>query len=411
MTQSEMLFSKPYVWLVGAGRLQEPICQAIQARGYAVLATDGAVDAYCASLVDKLVILDTYDVASHLAYAKTLTTPPSAVLTDAADVGPTVSALAEYFALPACSYQAASATRDKAQFRQLFKQTHPKHLVLPLTTDPETIDFLWREFALINYIQQFPAIVKPADNCASRGVTKVLNSQELVTAFRIAAARDRDATTVIIEECLFGPEFATDWLVVAGEVVLVNACARIFGEFGRELGHHNPWLPPVEILQLAGKAARALGVTEGPFKLDWLYDKRYGWLALEGATRWSGGFDHTHSAYYATGRRLCEVLLDYALGLPLDKNKLLYHWQRECAVYAPTIPVGYTINVPLELQAVAGQNMLHEIIVTRPGVINPEMSCADRPVFIITSSDSAHSAWLYAQQIGMIIQHENTDLE
>lgn len=395
-------FIKPYVWLIGAGRLQEPISQTIQARGYAVLATDGNADAYCAKLVDKLVVLDTYDVAGHLAYAKTLTTPPMAVLTDAADVGPTVSALAEYFGLPACSYEAALATRNKAQFRRLFKQLHPRYAVYQATDNPVVVNSTWLAATgkRDTTYPLFPVVVKPADNCASRGVTKAYNAAQLIQAFTIAAQATRFSSEIILEEYLCGTEYATDWLIVDGKAILVNACARVFSGFGRELGHYNPWRPPEIVHKLASRAAQELGVTEGPFKLDWLYDKRYGWSALEGATRWSGGFDHTHSAYYATGRQLREVLLDYALGLPFDITKLAWQHKRYCVVYAPSMPVGHTIKPSAVKPVLSGQDQLHEIVVTRPGVVGVETSCADRPVFVITSSSTTDDAWLLARTIG-----------
>ena len=92
------------VFLVGGGILQLPIAYEIKQRGYDLLVTDNNFEASCKGLVDIFIQLSTYDVVGHLALVDDFIESPVVVLTDAADVGPTVSALTEFLGLSGMPY-------------------------------------------------------------------------------------------------------------------------------------------------------------------------------------------------------------------------------------------------------------------------------------------------------------------
>ena len=131
-------------------------------------------------------------------------------------------------------------------------------------------------------------------------------------------------------------EVAFDFFVENGHLVLASSAYRIFekGKFGIELGHINPWKPPKELIALSKKVAEKLGVTFGPLKLDYIYDKRYGWILEECATRLSGGFDHMVTGKLI-GKDVTGVMLDVALGKPANPTKLVAKKDKFACAYAP----------------------------------------------------------------------------
>jgi len=385
------------IWLVGGGLLQLPIAREIKRRGYKLFVTDSNSQAACRELADIFNQLSTYDVAAHLDLLSYMHDVPVAVLTDAADVGPTVSALTELLGLPGISYQTALNVRDKSTMRDMLGMTYPVYI----TVSPEMYLcdawLLWERVAQRNEIRRYPCVVKATDNCASRGMTFVRSSDDLAEAIHYARQNNKYSKNIIIEECLSGPEFAADWLVIDGQVKFVNGAIRVFDEhkFGLELGHTNPWQAPDEVLSLVQIIAEKLDVTSGPFKTDLLFDKQHGWMILETATRWSGGFDHTHTQKLAHGRNLEKVLLDYALGLPLDESDLIPKWYSYAAAYAPVFDAGQIdgfANIDNALKSPG----VSDIIVLNSQRIENIRHCAQRPVFVITQGADANIAWQLA---------------
>ena len=385
------------VLLIGGGILQLPMAREIKQRGYDLLVTDGNFDAPCKNLADVFIQLSTYDVTGHLDLLDDVTEAPVAVLTDAADIGPTVSALTEFLGLPGIPYQVAINVRDKSIMRKSLGMTHPVYVTIAPELYPCDAWWWWERAAQRQEVKSYPCVVKSVDNCASRGMTFVRNPDDLAEALYYARQNNKQALDIVIEEFLAGPEFATDWLVVNGKVRFVNGAVRVFDKhkLGLELGHTNPWLPPDEVLELIQAAVEKLRVTSGPFKADLMLDEQHGWMILETATRWSGGFDHSFTARLATGRNLEKVLLDYALGLPLDEVDLLPKWQAYGAAYAPIFDAG-RIDGFIGIEKALRSSGVSDVIVLNAKQIESIKHCAQRPVFVIAQGASADIAWRLA---------------
>jgi len=394
---------KPWVWVVGGGLLQLPIIMEFKQRGYAVLVTDGKLDcaANTTGYADAVVQLDTYDWHGHLLQAEGMATRPVAVVTDAADVGPTVSLLAEYYGLPACSFDAARKAQNKGAMRQALELPHPAYRACPIkdNTNIGNAVFLWERHASGQNIEAYPCVVKPVDNCASRGISKCYDEHQLWRAIETALYANKNANTVVIEECLTGQEVATDWFVRNGKVEFVNGAERVFAGLV-ELGHLNPVLEvPLKMLQLAQYAAEQLGVKQGPFKIDFMQDTKYGWCILETATRWSGGFDHTHTMPLATGKNTVKALADYALGQYVSPAHWQAKWRKHAAAYAPMLPVGKQL-LPRHIRQVEQMPDVIEVIVRDWGTTQSVKDCAGRPLFIITHHEERTRAWEAALEAG-----------
>lgn len=371
-----------YVWLVGGGPMQMWMLREIQARGLPVLVTDGNPDAPARHHGVPFFCVSTYDVPGHLRLARELNIGVQAVCTVAADVGPTVSALAEYYGVPACSYSAAVRARRKASFREAFSAAHPIWMSIPPEMRPEEAKRAW----LSRW--EGPFVVKASESRGSRGFS--VGSWE---RFEEAVMRARAASLdgwVVLEEALFGEEVAIDCLIVDGATRVVNTAARRFLRPGLELGHTNPGPWDAELEALAAQAAAAVGVHTGPWKLDLIRDHRYGWCVLEVATRFSGGFDHFVTAVIGPGKDLTGLMLDYALGWPLDWSKAEAKRSWHGAAYAP----------PLRPGRIAGYRRRNGDATLPPGIIPLRMDfippleeAASRPLFAVARGESAEEAW------------------
>lgn len=310
-----------WVWIVGGGQMQLPMAQEIKRRGYALIITDGDENCSVRPLADKFACISTYDIVGHICYLNKLRQVGisiRAVLTDAADVGLTVSYLAQQLGLPAATLGAAEVVNHKAKLRAALEYPHPVYKSFYAPEDCTTLADEWEYHAANQGIPPYPCVIKPADNCASRGITRVYTPHALLGAVERAREHSRALVpTILIEECLQGQEYAFDFLVrecrvwqgelrpwkVCSElqVTYLNGAKRLFGEFGIETGHINPIVADKQVLELARDIVGKTGLDQGPFKMDLIDDPRYGLCVLECATRLSGGWDHTHSGVMATG--------------------------------------------------------------------------------------------------------------
>lgn len=427
-----------WVWVVGGGILQLPLIREARRRGYKALVTDGNPEAPGAHVADAIFPISTYDIEQHETTAQDLAEwelvgidrptikTPAAILTAGADVGPTVSAVAEVLGLPAAPLDVAMRCRNKALMRSSLDSPHPVYHIMPVASPAP--DSVWEAAAWAKRVVPYPAVVKPLEECGSRGLSVATDAFSLRRSVKHAgAACRRGHDFCLVEQALRGPEGAMDFFVEGGEVVLANAAWRFFrrGRMGWERGHINPWHPPKEALKVAREAARKLGVTWGPFKVDVKNDPRYGWCVLEAATRLSGGFDHNCTAVHGPGTDVTGAMLDVALGMTLDRGKLkprltcdpfqkvLEHGSSHitysefpyhafsCALapdFAPGTVREWRLDEALEVEGVK------DIIVLREHDIPPPEHCAARPLFVVASAPTWFGAVRGAVEAGRRVE-------
>ena len=395
-----------YIWVVAGSQIQVPLIQEVRRRGYRALVTDGKAECIGRLYADRFEAVDTYDVVGHVELARQIRGEGeqiTAILTAGADIGPTVSAVAEELGLPAAPYDVAVRCRDKTQMRVTLKAKHPMSVSCfynPVYKMP-SISIAW------DHGFGIPLVVKPADNCGTRGIT-VLRGYDEESFQQIcakAAAANKIAGRILIEELLHPVyEVATDSLVWEGKAHFANGVYRFFRRrlgFGLEAGHLNPLTPDDDLLAKIQDAATKLGVTWGPFKADFIKDRRYGWVLVECATRLSGAFDSSHAAPLATGRDVLGAMLDIALGLPLDKAKLEPKWQKWCFTYAPIYAPGPICGWKDKSDGLPGiKNVFIRLSEEIPAMID----CAARPVFIQAVGDTWWQAMARATRVARVVQ-------
>ena len=399
-----------WVWIVGGGELQLPAIREAKRRGYKVIVSDGNELCVAYNQVDLFLHLDTYDAIEHARVASRLRSEDykiRGVLCPGADVGPTVSAIVEVLNLRAVPYYIAERVRNKGMMRVVLGLLYPRYRVVHFPTDILLERWIW-----------FPCVVKPLDNCATRGVSLVNRPDTLLEAVQYALSSNKYACGAIVEECLYGEEHALDFFIVAGKAIWVNGTTRLYRThipgtreplFGIEAAAINPWQPPREVVDLATNAAAKLGVTEGPFKMDIVNDPRYGWCIYECATRLSGGWDSSYMSPLV-GKDITGLLLDYSTGIKLTeeliREKTQWNGKYAC-FYVPYYKPG-KIDGWKEI-CYDNTSTIANLFIRSNTEIADLKTCADRPVYIIATGSSLLNALRNAGRVRRYIQPKYKD--
>lgn len=240
---------------------------------------------------------------------------PDAVLA-VDDHGLEVAALLrEKLGLPGNSVAAVGLTRDKLAFRHLL-EVHgflcPDFRHFPHDTDPAALAPAWH----------YPVVVKARRLSASRGVVRVNNADEFISAVHrvreIQGRVDRESQELglVVEAFIPGQEYALEGMLTQGELkvlALFDKPDALDGPYFEETIYVTPSRLPeamqTQIAEQVARACRLAGLTTGPVHAEMRINAQGVWL-LEVAARSIGG--------------LCGRVLRFALGMSLEE-RLLRH--------------------------------------------------------------------------------------
>jgi len=211
---------------------------------------------------------------------------------------------------------AAEAARDKHRQRQLLAEhgvpvpRFTRHL---LDEDPQEIA---RSVV-------YPCVLKPLRLSASRGVIRADDPASFVAAHaRLKAILGSCDAAFLVEDFVPGYEVALEGLLVNRRLhvlALFDKPDPLDGPFFEETIYVTPSSAPAglqkSIAQCAERAARALGLTEGPVHAELRYNDRGPWL-IELAARPIGG-RCSAVLRFGDGVSLEELILRHALGMPI----------------------------------------------------------------------------------------------
>ncbi len=232
---------------------------------------------------------------------------------------------------------AVLAARNKIIQRELLRDSGipvPDFRVLELSEDP----------ADVASSVSFPCVVKPTSLSASRGVIRANDPEEFVAAharlrsiLESAAGGDR----YIVEQYIPGVEFAVEGLIVDGGLHVLAIFDKpdpLEGPFFEETIYVTPSRakPGVQnsLIDTAGRAAGALGLTTGPLHAELRCNKDGPWV-IELAARLIGGKCGRVLRFGETGERSLEdVVVAHAAGTLND-----IPCRESCAAGVMMIPI------------------------------------------------------------------------
>ena len=226
------------------------------------------------------------------------------------------AAVAQRLRLKGNPVQAAVAARDKHRQRELLAAAGvpvPGFALRMLDEDPGEV-----AKAVV-----YPCVLKPLRLSASRGVIRADDPASFVAAHaRLKTILGSCDAAFLVEDFVPGYEVALEGLLVNRRLhvlALFDKPDPLDGPFFEETIYVTPSSVPAglqtAIAQCAERAARALGLTEGPVHAELRYNDRGPWL-IELAARPIGG-RCSAVLRFGQGVSLEEIILRHALGMPI----------------------------------------------------------------------------------------------
>ncbi len=315
---------------------------------------------------DQEVVIDFADPAAAVAVATELATRnPFQAVIPADEAGVLVAAhIAEQLGLRSSPLKAVAATRNKLVLRERLQEagvSQPRWGLWIEGDSPPPVEF--------------PAVVKPLDQAASRGVIRVEDPKQLLAAGRRVrsmlrtdpkCATPANSVSLLVEEFVAGPEVAVDALLVAGATRLLAIYDKpdpLDGPFFEETIYTVPTaLAPArqaKVLAALERVVRTLGLSEGAIHAELRLGGDQAAL-IDIASRSIGG-RCSRVLHFRSGRSLEEILLLAALGE--DPGELELESRARGVMMLP-IPKSGT------LRSVSGR----EAVLAMPGVDQVEVT-------------------------------------
>jgi biotin carboxylase len=232
--------------------------------------------------------------------------------------------------LPHNPPEAVAISRDKARSRQAFSAAGlptPRYRVFPADADP---DHVARAVA-------YPAVVKPTDLSASRGVIRANDPAELAAAFRRVAALVSDPAVcrpgetpqpILVEDYVPGREVAVEGLLRGGRLEVLAIFDKpdpLEGPFFEETYFVTPSRLELEaqraVREAVDAATAALGLREGPIHAEARLNEDGAWV-LEVAARSIGGLC-ARTLRFGAGISLEDLILRHAAGMTIPDEWLV----------------------------------------------------------------------------------------
>ncbi len=320
--------------IIGASILQLPAIKRAKELGYFVGVIDYDPNAIGISFADQYFNVSTIDIDGVVKTAEEFM--PDGIMTLATDMPMrSIAAACERLSLPGISFETAVKCTDKGEMIKSFEENQVEHPWYFIVSSPEELQEIADQVS-------FPCISKPVDNSGSRGVMLIQNQEELQQAVSYSSQNGRSGG-VIIEEYLQGAEVSVELMVLDGVPHVLNVTDKLTTGAPHfvEMGHHQPSTLPEKDLQkicdLACRAVKAVGITNGPAHVEMMLTKEDPKMIELGA-RMGGDCITTHLVPLSCGIDMIEATIRLACGEQPDiepkyhKGSAIRYLETDCGV-------------------------------------------------------------------------------
>jgi biotin carboxylase len=370
--------------ILGGGLWQLEYVRQAGRMGIETWVTDWSPHAPARSAASHFEAIDLKDRASTLALAQDAHI--EAVMT-AADVGvPTAAFVAEQLGLPGHALTLAERATNKFEMR--------RHAELTGIPCPEYRLVRSSDEALAAALELgTPVIVKPVDNCSSRGVRWV-DSVENVRGAADAALRASISGEALVEEFLTGVEGSIEALVVDGRAIVLGICDKtksaLPDRFDLELRYPGSFDPDLQSVldRFAQDVTDAFSVVNGILHIEFLVASRTRTVHLiEFALRGCGSKVATHLMPALTGVDVVATVIRQAFGLRSAVKPLL---ARHGALHFLMFPPGTVAAVRGVEEARALPGVVDACVERQPGEpIGEVHDGRSRPGYVLVQGNTA----------------------
>jgi carbamoyl-phosphate synthase large subunit len=305
--------------ILGASEIQLPVIQECKRLGHKAIVADYNRDSRGMQVADLPLAISTNDVSAVLDAARKLAV--DGILTTSDYPVRTVARVCKELGLSGLSEQAATLSTDKFLQRQMLCA---EGLLCPdyvLLENAERLHELTARIA-------FPAIVKPVDSSASRGVSRVDSASELEAAYSLARSFSRNGN-VLIEEFITGPEYSVEVLIQDSVIHIVTITEKTISGDGHRFFVENRHIVPAPLSEddshairdTVRKAVTAAGLNNCASHTEVKLSPK-GPVIVEIAARLGGDFITSDLVPLATGVSMLENIIKIALGEPFHPQPL-----------------------------------------------------------------------------------------
>lgn len=292
-------------------------------------------EAHGRTLVSHFFAISTKDVEASVECARQLDKEfhLDGVMTMASESAITVAEVATALGLPGLHPETARRATHKVDRQECFQRAN---VPAPRFARADSVETALEQAKQLGW----PFVIKPADSAGSRGVQLVKDAEQLTAAVEEVRGISKDPS-FLMEGYLEGTEHSIEGMVLDGEVVWTGFSDRnydkkhIYAPYFLEDGDTLPTALSDAMLDrvkaVSTQAVRALGIDFGPVKGDILIDAE-GPKMLEMAARLSGDYFCDVTVPLHNGINLLEAVMDQALGLPVDPDRLQPRFNRGVAL-------------------------------------------------------------------------------
>jgi biotin carboxylase len=193
---------KVNVLILPASEWVVPLIMKAKKMDYNVFVVNPYEDSPGFKYADKYLISDIFDYEKVIKFAKENNI--NAIASDECDIAmPAIAKIGKALGLPAISEKTATIFQDKFEMREFCRSHNIKFPEYQLCFKAEDAIKLFKKI-------EKPLIIKPLDNCSSRGVFKVSSVEEIQEHFEESLAFSHFHKAVLAERYINGPEFTVD---------------------------------------------------------------------------------------------------------------------------------------------------------------------------------------------------------
>jgi len=361
--------------IISGGIEAADAAQRAKEMGHTVVVSDRDPHAPGFAFADSCLIADVYGPTETAAAAERYSRKIrkiDGVLCVAADAPVTAATVAQRLRIPGLPVHVAELACDKLAMKKAFRSAGVN---VPWFAEVSTPQELQR----IAIERGRDLVIKPVDSRGSRGVQRIAKVEDLAAAFTLA--RDHSPTErVMVEQYLEGPQVSTESIVMGGRCFTpgfsdrnyeyLEKYAPFFIENGGDLPSHLPANIQDKVRELVGRAASALGVTDGTVKGDIVVHKGEAYV-IELAARLSGGFFCTREIPLNTGVDFIGAAIKIALGEAVNEDELTPKYQNAVIQRYAFPKAGTVVAIHGEDAARTVPGIAEVVVTARPGDIIP----------------------------------------
>ena len=305
---------KKKILVLGAGSYQMPVIEAAKRLGLEVIAITPDGDYPGIKAADKVYFHDARDCEYALETGRREGVSGVVSYMSEIMVRP-VEYAAEHMGLPGNGYETACLYTDKKLMRK-------KGVELGIPTiqslTAETYEEALEAFRSIGGA----AIIKPADNCSSRGVFRIGNEEELAAKWQESKGYSGSGVT-IIEKFVSGRQFEVDSIAVNGNIRTLMYADLTEFSLPDVFSSATRLYPSVaddetvrRLLDYDRRVNEGFGLRHGLTHNEYIMDDESGEIYLvEAALRGGGTYIGSHIARLETGIDTADFLVKAAMGM------------------------------------------------------------------------------------------------